>query len=129
MNAIPPLLAPQVRPELAPVDDVRPAEPVVVHIRCDMREELIVRIWRSTFLLDRDSSHASALVSWEAITVYPEWTLLRKNVPHVFTLVFDPLPPRVRWFDLAEIIPEPQGWYFPGIARRAPDIYYLDLPN
>ena len=128
MPVAPPVIVPRLRPELQPEADLRPAEPVVVHIRCAPRYSSSVRIWRSTFLLDRDSAHASALVDCQGITFYPDWFWIPWGSPHVFTLVFEPLPGSVRVFDLHEIIPEPRGWHFPGIARQTPDVYHLDLP-
>jgi hypothetical protein len=128
MPASPPVIVPRLRPELRPATDLRPAEPVVVHIRCAPRYAPSIRIWPSTFLLDRDSAHTSALVDWKGITAYPDWTWIRWGAPHPFALIFEPLPRSVRVFDLQEIIPEPRGWHFPGIARKAQDVYHLDLP-
>lgn len=128
MPASPSVSLPRILPTLQPETDLRPVEPVVVHIRCAPFYSSSVRIWRSTFLLDRHSAHTSALIDWQGITPYPEWTWIRWGAPHTFTLIFEPLPRSVGVFDLHEIIPEPLGWYFPAIVRRPQDVYHLDLP-
>lgn len=113
--------------EVAPV--VRPSDPVVVHVDCAAGYARSIRIWQSTFLLDRDSSHTSAMVGFENISLYPHWQRVSGRRAHRFTLLFEPLPKSVRVFDLSEIIPEPRGWHFPAIRRNEEDIYRLDLPN
>ena len=121
------------RPKLMPVasvvPEVKPLDPVVVHVRCAPYYSHSLRIWPSTFLLDRDSAHTSALVGFENISPYPEWMPVPPGRVHQFTLYFAPMPKSVRVFDLSEIIPEPRGWHFPGIGRNDADVYWLDLPN
>jgi hypothetical protein len=128
MSATPTPSLPQILPDSRTEEELHPVEPVVVHIRCAPGYSSSVRIWRSTFLLDRHSAHTSALIDSKGITPYPEWTWIRRGAPHTFTLIFEPLPRTVRVFDLHEIIPEPLGWYFPEIVRRPQDVYHLDLP-
>jgi hypothetical protein len=121
--------APVSSPKEAIVEEVRPREPVVVHVRCAPFYASALRIWQSTFLFDRDSAHASILVGFEKISLYPDWHMVPLGRPHQFTLLFEPLPKSVQVFDLSEVIPEPRGWHFPGIRRNQEDIYWLDLPN
>ncbi|MFM7742356.1 MAG: hypothetical protein ACKOBS_01060 [Verrucomicrobiota bacterium] len=121
--------APAVLPAVEPAAEVRPSDPVVVHVRCAPHYSHALRIWQSTFLLDRDSVHASAMVGFENISLYPHWTRVPSGRAHRFTLFFEPLPKSVQVFDLSEIIPEPRGWHFPAIRRNREDVYRLDLPN
>ena len=121
--------APTVLPDAEDETEVRPLEPVVVHVRCAPGYAAGLRVWQSTFLLDRDSSHTSSMVGFENITLYPDWTPVPYGRPYRFTLLFEPLPKSVKAFDLSEIIPEPRGWHFPGIRRNQEDVYWLDLPN
>ncbi len=107
----------------------KPLAPVVVHVRCAPGYSHSLRIWPSTFLLDCDSAHTSALVDFENISPYPEWMPVPPGRAYQFTLYFAPMPKWVRLFDLSEIIPEPRGWHFPGIGRNNADVYWLDLPN
>ena len=78
-----------VRPETAEETSVQPREPVVVHVRVPAYTTEMVRVWQSTFLLDRDSNHTSRLVSFEKISLYPHWTKIDYTRPYVFTLVFE----------------------------------------
>jgi len=118
-----------VLPEVEIEVEVRPLEPVVVHVRCAPNYSHSLRIWQSTFLLDRDSPHTSSMVGCENISLYPHWMPVPFGRPYQFTLFFEPLPKSVQVFDLHEIIPEPRGWLFPAIRRNQEDVYWLDLPN
>jgi hypothetical protein len=126
-----PLSAPVVRalPVEAVKDETLPQDPIVVHVRCAPDYAPCIRIWQSTFLLDQASSITSELLRFENISLYPHWYPIPEGRPHRFTLVFRQMPRSVRIFDLAEIIPEPRGWFFPGIRRNDEDVYWLDLPN
>jgi hypothetical protein len=116
-----------VRPAVEAVTDVQPLERVVVHVRVPPYTTEFIRIWQSTFLFDRASSHTSQLVAFERISLYPHWTRLDYAQPYVFTLVFEGLPKHVRSFDLAEVIPDPNGFRIEAIARRPGDVYEVDL--
>jgi len=118
-----------VLPENEIAVQVRPLDPVVVHVRCAPHYSHSLRIWQSTFLLDRDSAHTSSMVGFENISLYPHWMPVPFGRPYQFTLFFEPLPKSVQVFDLHEIIPEPRGWHFPAIRRNQEDVYWLDLPN
>ena len=126
-----PLIAPLVRtlPVVAAQDEVLSEDPIVVHIRCAPDYAPYVRIWQSTFLLDQASSITSEMIRFENISLYPHWYPIPDGQPHQFTLYFRQMPRSVRVFDLAEIIPEPRGWFFPSIRRNDADVYWLDLPN
>ena len=129
MSPSPRTPTPTVLPDTEIAAEVRPLEPVVVHVRCAPGYADALRIWQSTFLLDRDSNHTSSMIGFENISLYPEWTMVRHGRPYQFTLLFEPLPKSVQVFDLSEIIPEPRGWHFPAIRRNQEDVYWLDLPN
>jgi hypothetical protein len=129
MSPAPPSPARVVLPEVEIEAEVRPLDPVVVHVRCAPHYSHSLRIWQSTFLLDRDSAHTSSIIDFENISLYPHWMSVPFGRPHQFTLYFEPLPKSVQVFDLSEIIPEPGGWHFPAIRRNQEDVYWLDLPN
>jgi hypothetical protein len=116
-----------VRPQQAAETSAQPLEPVVVHVRVPPYTTELVRVWQSTFLLDRASNHTSRLLSFEKISLYPHWTRVDYTQPYVFTLVFEGLPASVRTFDLAEIIPDPNGFRIEAIARRPGDVYEVDV--
>ena len=129
MSSSPQSPAAVVLPETEIAPEIRPLDPVVVHVRCAPDYAHSLRIWQSTFLLDRDSAHTSPMIGFENISLYPHWKMVPPGRPYRFTLLFEPLPKSVQVFDLAEIIPEPRGWFFPVIRRRQDDVYWLDLPN
>ncbi|HAV02229.1 MAG TPA: hypothetical protein DCW95_03350 [Chryseobacterium sp.] len=102
---------------------------VIVHckVKNASMEDLLIRIWPTTFLVDRVSGHRSKLVHHEHITLYPYWTLLPGGVGYTFTLIFSGLPDSCTSFDLLEDIPQEGGFFVPAITRNNTDIYNVDL--
>lgn len=47
-----------------------------------------IRIWSSTYLVDRTLEHVSKLIHFENITLFPEWTDIPYGNEYWFTLVF-----------------------------------------
>lgn len=86
-----------------------------------------IRIWKSTYLIAHDSDHRSALLHAERIEIFPEWTNVPGGKAHYFTLVFEGLPESCTAFDMLEEIPEPRGFYIPGIRRNHSDVYQVDI--
>lgn len=86
-----------------------------------------IRIWPTTYLNDRDSSHKSELVHFEKISPFPEWTPVLPGRIFTFTLIFSGLPKSCTVFDLNEDIPENDGFYVPNITRNQQDVYYLEF--
>src|SRR5688572_9756955 len=86
-----------------PLESVEEQGIVIVH--CRYNGDGAIRIWQSTFLLDRTSNHRSKLLHVENITIYPVWTLIEGNSGLSFTLYFEALPKSCQLFDLHEIIP------------------------
>ena len=87
----------------------------------------MIRIWKSTFLYARDSSHKSGLVNTQKISLYPEWTLIEAGNIFYFTLIFSGLPSSCKAFDLIENIPEPGGFFVTNINRNNIDVYNIDI--
>ncbi|MBW8361144.1 MAG: hypothetical protein K0M56_03020 [Kaistella sp.] len=85
----------------------------------------LIRIWRSTVLIDRNSGHRSHLIHTENIAVFPDWTEVPVMKDYWFTLIFSGLPRDCKNFDLKEEIPEEDGFYVPDIKRNATDIYRI----
>ena len=99
---------------------------VVVHCRFTGRfDDDKVRVWKSTFLVARHSEHRSELVSAFNVSMYPEWTILKKGTVLNFTLIFTGLPKSCRSFDFLEIIPQPGGFVKRNIARNQTDVYRI----
>ncbi|MEZ4972846.1 MAG: hypothetical protein R2820_06020 [Cyclobacteriaceae bacterium] len=101
---------------------------VYVHCRChNAGDDLLVRIWRSTFLIDQTSSDKSQMIHAENITIAPQWTIVPRNSTHNFLLVFCSLPSTCKVFDLVEQIPQPGGFEVRGIRRNESDVYRISI--
>lgn len=90
-------------------------------------EPFFIRVWPTTYLFDRDSTHISELVYFEKITGFPAWTQVDAKKDFCFTLIFSGLPKTCKNFDLHEVIPQSHGFFIPLISRNAQDVYYLDF--
>ena len=86
-----------------------------------------IRIWKSTFLVARESAHRSKLLHAENITLYPDWTDMPRFSEFRFLLIFSALPKDCRVFDLVESIPEPGGFEVRGIGRNNVDVYRVEV--
>ena len=74
--------------ELSVLDDSY----VYVHCSFDnMWREALIRIWKSTLLIDGGSGAKSGLVHAENISIAPLWTVIPDNCIHNFILIFSPL--------------------------------------
>lgn len=101
---------------------------VVVHGLTKRTNEIqFIRIWPTTYLFDLHSDHISELVYFEKITGFPSWTEIPPDRDYHFTLIFEGLPKSCKVFDLAEVIPQSNGFYVPSINRNEQDVYYLDF--
>lgn len=98
---------------------------VIIH--CTYKGSGAIRIWKSTFLFAKDSSHQSKLVQAENITLYSTWTPVRYGEKKSFSLIFTGLPKTCKVFDLIEKIPEPGGFEVRNIIRNISDIYHLEV--
>jgi len=101
---------------------------VYVHCHFDNQwQDALVRIWRTTYLLDRNSAAKAELVHAENITYAPLWTLIPDKKPYTFLLIFSGLPKSCAIFDLLEQIPTPGGFHVSNIRRNETDVYHVDL--
>ena len=101
---------------------------VYVHCRCANRgDDLLVRIWKTTFLIDHHSSAKPQLLHAENITIAPQWLLVPKGVTHNFLLVFGALSKTCTQFDLIEEIPQPGGFEIRSISRNERDVYHINI--
>ncbi len=102
---------------------------VIVHC-CFPKSPLwgsMIRIWQSTYLLDKGSSHKSKLLFAENISIFPHWTPVVPMKDFWFTLIFSGLPKECKSFDLAEIIPEENGFFVENIRRNETDVYKIKI--
>jgi hypothetical protein len=84
-----------------------------------------IRIWKSTFLIAKNSDHRSNLMHAHNIAFFPIWMSVPPGKTADFTLVFSALPKDCVEFDLLEIIPEAGGFEFYDIKRNQTDIYHI----
>lgn len=102
---------------------------VILHccFKSDYITEEKIRIWSSTYLVDRKSEHISKLVHFENISLFPNWTDVPLAKEYWFTLVFAGLPDDCKVFDFIELIPQAGGFYEEGIVRNSSDVYRITL--
>lgn len=101
---------------------------VIVHcIYKSLPFDSLIRIWKTTYLRDKGSSHKSKLLTAHNITVFPTWMQVTGGRNSKFTLVFSALPKECTSFDLYEDIPEGGGFYSGLINRNKSDVYSVDI--
>ncbi len=96
---------------------------VIVHCTYNAEIDGGVRIWKSTFLIDKASGDRSAMHHAENISIAPEWTYVPEGKTYRFTLIFTPLPKSCEFFDLLEDIPQAGGFFIQNIKRNKSDVY------
>ncbi len=92
---------------------------------CSYNPEAAVRIWPSTFLIEKESGRRVKLITAFNISFAPEWTF--GNTHNYFTLVFEGLSKECSMFDLVEIIPLPDPFEVRNIARNKTDVYSVRI--
>jgi hypothetical protein len=133
---LPVIAPPRVRPEVD-LDvlthiETSTLEDSYIYVHCYFRnrwKNMLIRIWKTTYLLDRTSGARSNLVHAENISIAPVWTRIPDSSEYNFLLVFSSLPRSCNVFDLVEEIPEPGGFHVPDIQRNETDVYHIDLPS
>jgi hypothetical protein len=101
-----------------------------VYIHCHVPvsvQEMLIRIWKTTFLIDQATGARSTLIHAENITYAPVWTLVQANQHYSFLLIFEGLGKSCRIFNLLEDIPQPGGFRVEGIHRNARDVYHIQV--
>lgn len=101
-----------------------------VYVYCyfdNQSDDMLIRIWRSTFLVDRASGARSELIHAENISYAPQWTMIPKKGTFSFLLIFSALPKDCTVFDLLEDIPQAGGFFISGIKRNELDVYHVDI--
>ena len=100
---------------------------VIIHCSFTATSEIGIRIWNSTFLIDRKSGNRSRMLHALDITIAPEWMLVPEGSTARFTLIFAPLPKSCEFFDLLEDIPESGGFFIQNIKRKKTDVYHVNI--
>lgn len=103
-----------------------------VYVHCYFQnkwENMLIRIWKTTFLIDELSGSRSGLLHAENITLAPQWTQIPDGKEYTFLLVFSGLPKSCKQFDLVEEISEPGGFHVRNISRNETDIYHINIAS
>jgi hypothetical protein len=110
------------------LEEVSDERQTIVHVACHdtIFGILFIRIWPTTFLVQKDSTRKKLLHSFN-VGKYPNYIAVPDG--HVFTLIFEGLDKGCESFDLLEDIPEPGGFFIKNIGRNKSDIYYLDIDS
>jgi hypothetical protein len=126
------------RPLVKPVVDVETLESIdpqlledsFVYVHCHFdnpSDDMLIRIWRTTFLIDRASGERSQLLHAENISYAPQWTIIPRKGDFTFLLIFGGLPKSCTVFDLVEEIAQPGGFFVRDIRRNESDVYHIDI--
>lgn len=110
--------------------DADTLEDSFVYVHCHFQNssrDMLIRIWKSTFLIDKASGNRSKLVHAENISLAPVWTQIPDNGRYSFLLIFNALPRSCQQFDLLEDIPQAGGFFIECITRNQTDVYHIDL--
>jgi hypothetical protein len=89
--------------------------------------DMLIRIWKTTFLRDCHSAGRSQLIHAENISYAPEWTMIPDKGTYSFLLIFSALPKSCILFDLVEDIPQPGGFLVKNIKRNKTDVYRITI--
>ncbi|MGZ3902379.1 MAG: hypothetical protein ACXVC6_01700 [Bacteroidia bacterium] len=94
-------------------------------VHCKYNPLAAVRVWPTTFLVEKESGRRAKLITAFNITFAPEWTFGNKNSQ--FTLVFEGLSKDCSMFDLVEDIPLPDPFVIKNIRRNKTDVYTVNI--
>ena len=101
-----------------------------IYVHCyfdNLGEEMLIRIWKTTILIDTTSGTRAQLVHAENISMAPQWTIIPGGIMYHFLLIFSTLPKSCTKFDLVEEIPQPGGFLVKDILRNEKDVYHIDI--
>jgi hypothetical protein len=125
-----PLVKPSIDFELLASISPEQLEDSYVYVHCyydNPHQDSLIRIWRSTYLVDTTSGTRSKLLHAENISFAPLWTLIPDGTQYSFLLVFSALPKHCAHFDLFEDIPQSGGFHVKDITRNQSDVYHIDI--
>jgi len=94
-------------------------------VHCIYDPTSAVRVWPSTFLIEKGTGRRVKLITAFNISFAPEWTFGLDN--NQFTLVFGGLSKGCAMFDLVEDIPLPDPFVVKNIPRNKTDVYEVRI--
>ena len=121
---------PEVDDQVLAAIEMSVLEDSYVYVHCSFDnawEDALIRIWKTTFLVDHSSGAKSPLIHAENISIAPLWTFLSDNKTHNFILIFSALAKSCTQFDLIEEISQPGGFHINNIQRNMLDVYHVTM--
>ena len=94
-------------------------------IHCTYNPQMAVRVWPSTYLIEKENGKKVKLLTAFNISFAPEWTFATNG--NKFTLIFGGLSKGCTQFDLMEIIPLPDPFVVRNIRRNKTDVYNVQV--
>jgi hypothetical protein len=131
-RAAPEIVKPEVDAEVLTSVDTSTLNDSFVYVHCYFRnkwENMLIRIWKTTFLIDEFSGTRSSLLHAENISMAPRWTQIPDGLEYSFLLIFSGLPKTCKQFDLVEEISEPGGFFVRNISRNETDVYHINISS
>lgn len=128
----PETVKPEVDAEVLTNIDTSALDDSFVYVHCYFRnkwENMLIRIWKTTFLVDELSGTRSSLLHAENISIAPTWTQIPDGLEYSFLLIFSGLPKSCKQFDLVEEISEPGGFFVHNISRNETDVYHINISS
>jgi hypothetical protein len=125
-----PVTKPEIGTEVLTAIDPNSLTDAYIYVHCHYEnefDEMFIRVWRSTFLVDRTSDSRAQLIHAENISYAPVWTHIPGKQTYTFLLIFSRLPGDCKVFDLIEDIPQAHGFHVSGIARNEKDVYHVTI--
>jgi hypothetical protein len=110
--------------------ETKTSEDSFVYVHCHFEnkwQDMLIRIWKTSYLIDHSSEHRSKLVHVENISYAPQWTLVPNYGDYNFLLIFTSLPKSCTSFDLLEQISMPGGFHIKDIRRNETDVYHVNV--
>ena len=104
---------------------------VIVHCSFKAVISTSIRIWSTTFLVDKVSKRKSKLLHAINIPFALAWLPVTSGTTARFTLIFSALPKECKVFDLIEIaqVPEIMNFTAFNIKRNASDVYNVEIED
>jgi hypothetical protein len=121
---------PEIDVEVLTAIDPNTLEDSFVYVHCyyhNVHKDMLIRIWRTTYLIDQSSATKAQLIHAENISFAPVWTLIPDGVTYSFLLIFSGLPKSCRQFSLVEEISQPGGFRVDNITRNETDVYHINI--
>lgn len=130
VRELPPAVKPVVETDVLTSISPEVLEDAFVYVHCYFQndhQDTLIRVWRTTFLVDAASGARSPLVHAENISYAPQWTLIPDRSMFNFLLIFSALPKTCRQFDLVEEIAQPGGFFVKNVQRNTTDVYHIHV--